>query len=101
METTALNNQLLTLNLSTLNLFDNSAAAYGRASTDKQDQSIAAQGEKLTSYAVANSLILDDDSLFLEDDVSGGIPFAERPGGRALLVQFKAAPLPPPYRSHH
>jgi putative DNA-invertase from lambdoid prophage Rac len=74
----------------TLNLFENSAAAYGRASTDKQDQSIAAQGEKLTSYAVANSLILDDDSLFLEDDVSGGIPFAERPGGRALLVQFEA-----------
>jgi putative DNA-invertase from lambdoid prophage Rac len=67
----------------------NLAAAYGRASTDKQEQSIDAQSEKLQAYCTTNDLILDD-GLFLEDDVSGGIPFAEREKGALLLAGFEA-----------
>lgn len=68
----------------------NSAAAYGRVSTDKQEQSSAAQIERLRHYAGQEQLALAEHALFLEEDVSGSVPFAERPRAGVLLQQFKA-----------
>jgi putative DNA-invertase from lambdoid prophage Rac len=67
-----------------------SAAAYGRASTDKQEQSIAAQSDKLVAYANLQNFVLDDDAILLDDDTSGGIPFAERDKGALLLAGFQS-----------
>jgi putative DNA-invertase from lambdoid prophage Rac len=67
-----------------------SAAAYGRASTDKQEQSIAAQSDKLVAYANLQNFVLDEDAILLDDDTSGGIPFAERDKGALLLTGFRS-----------
>ena len=66
------------------------AAAYGRASTDKQDQSIDAQRLALTNYARSQNLDLPDSALILEGDTSGSIPFADREKGGELLRQCLA-----------
>jgi putative DNA-invertase from lambdoid prophage Rac len=68
----------------------NLAAAYGRVSTDKQEQSSAAQSDKLVTYANSQNFVLDENALFLDDDVSGGIPFAEREKGALLLAGFES-----------
>jgi putative DNA-invertase from lambdoid prophage Rac len=66
------------------------AVAYGRVSTDKQEQSSKAQSDKLVGYANSQNFVLDEDALVLDDDVSGGIPFAERAGGAAVLAGFSS-----------
>jgi len=61
------------------------AAIYGRCSTKQQEQSIEAQETKMLSWAATNGFGVSANAVFLEDDVSGSIPFAERPKGSALL----------------
>src|SRR5438093_7845567 len=63
----------------------NMAALYGRCSTKLQEQSIAAQESNMLRWASANGLPVDTAAIFLEDDTSGSVPFAERPKGGALL----------------
>ena len=63
----------------------NLAALYGRCSTKSQEQSIAAQETNMLRWAKANGFVVDEHAVFLEDDTSGSIPFAERPKGAALL----------------
>src|SRR5437867_3672461 len=62
-----------------------SAALYGRSSTRHQAQSIAAQETNMLDWARVNGFQVDPTAIFLEDDTSGSIPFAERPKGAALL----------------
>jgi len=61
------------------------AALYGRSSTRLQEQSIAAQETNMLDWASVNGFQADPAAVFLEDDTSGAIPFAERPKGAALL----------------
>src|SRR5258705_12218262 len=61
------------------------AALYGRSSTRLQEQSIAAQETNMLDWASVTSFQADPAAVFLEDDTSGAIPFAERPKGAALL----------------
>jgi DNA invertase Pin-like site-specific DNA recombinase len=61
------------------------AALYGRCSTGQQEQLIQAQEGNMLRWANANGFIADESAIFLEDDTSGSIPFAERPKGAALL----------------
>ena len=63
----------------------NLAALYGRCSTKLQEQSIAAQETNMLRWISANGFVVDPSAIFLEDDTSGSIPFAERPKGAALL----------------
>src|SRR6266516_4607903 len=48
-------------------------------------QSIAAQETNMLHWASVNGFQADPAAVFLEDDTSGAIPFAERPKGAALL----------------
>jgi len=63
----------------------NLAALYGRCSPKLQEQSIAAQETNMLRWTSANGFVVDQSAIFLEDDTSGSIPFAERPKGAALL----------------
>jgi len=69
--------------------FAKQAALYGRSSTDKQEQSIDAQQSKMLAWAHANGLVIDPSAIFLEDDTSGSIPFAQRSKGRMLLALLR------------
>jgi len=60
-------------------------AIYGRCSTDLQEQSIEAQHKRLVQWAEFNEYVVDPGAIFLEPDVSGTIPFADRDKGGALL----------------
>jgi len=61
------------------------AALYGRCSTNRQEQSIQAQEANMLQWAKANGFSVDDHAVFLEDDISGTVPFGQRPKGAALL----------------
>lgn len=61
------------------------AALYGRCSTNRQEQSIEAQQVAMLSWAESHGFLVDSSAIFLEDDISGAIPFADRPKGSALL----------------
>jgi DNA invertase Pin-like site-specific DNA recombinase len=65
------------------------AAIYGRSSTDKQEQSIDAQQSRMLAWANANDFTIEPSAVFLEDDTSGSIPFAQRPKGRMLLALLR------------
>lgn len=65
------------------------AALYGRSSTRLQEQSIAAQETNMLDWARVNGFQADPAAVFLEDDTSGAIPFAERPKGAALLRMLR------------
>ena len=66
------------------------AAAYGRCSTDRQDNSIDVQSGDLIRYAKNHQIVLSAAALHLEDDTSGSIPFADRPKGGRLLRELKS-----------
>lgn len=65
------------------------AIAYGRCSTDRQDQSIEVQHDAMTRFAAANGLTLPKEFIFLEDDTSGSTPFASRVKGGHVMRQLK------------
>lgn len=66
------------------------AIAYVRVSTQEQaleGVSLAAQEERTKAYCSLSGLTLVD--VIREEGVSGGVPLAERPGGRKLLESAK------------
>jgi len=66
------------------------AFGYGRVSTAKQGLSREAQTEtvaRASEYHTGGAA----HEMFFDEDTSGGIPFAERPSGRLLLIAVKAA----------
>ncbi len=64
--------------------------AYGRCSTDKQEKSSEVQNLQMKQYASTSGLGLDESSIFLEEDVSGSVPFAKRPMGGEVFRRMKA-----------
>src|SRR5262245_43423915 len=68
----------------------NTACAYGRVSTDHQEQSLAAQTVRLRDYATRETLTLAPEDIYLEEDVSGAIAFSSRPRAGLLLRHFRA-----------
>lgn len=65
------------------------ALAYGRRSTDTQDNTLPMQESLLRAYASTHQMDLADDALYLEDAVSGSIPFALRPRARQLMSRLR------------
>jgi DNA invertase Pin-like site-specific DNA recombinase len=71
------------------------AAVYRRVSTDKQDDSLVLQEERVTAYAnfyrtpVNAQLAISDDLTFSDPDTSGRIPIMDRAGGRALMNRLR------------
>lgn len=61
------------------------AALYRRVSTDDQSESLANQDRRTTAYAELQQLEIRPDLIFEDEDVSGGKPIADRPGGARLL----------------
>ena len=69
---------------------DSIAFGYGRVSTAKQGLSREAQTETVQRAAEYHTGGTASE-MFFDDDISGSIPFAERPSGRLLLAAVKAA----------
>ena len=73
------------------------AFGYGRVSTAKQGLSREAQTDTVQRAAAFYSGKSGPDAvsavseMFFDEDTSGGIPFADRPSGRLLLIAVKAA----------
>ena len=65
------------------------AAIYRRVSTDKQDDSLELQERRTVDYARMKSLTVDDLCVFSDPDTSGGIPIADRDGGRLLINRLR------------
>ncbi len=66
------------------------AFGYGRVSTAKQGLSREAQTETVARASEYHTGAAAHE-MFFDEDTSGGIPFAERPSGRLLLIAVKAA----------
>lgn len=72
------------------------AAVYRRVSTDKQDDSLTLQEERVTAYAdfyrapvTGCRLEIRDGLTFSDPDTSGRIPIMDRSGGRALMNRLR------------
>lgn len=65
---------------------NNASAVYRRVSTDHQSGSLDVQEERITAYLALKGLTTIDDLTFADEDVSGGIPIWERPGGKQLMA---------------
>lgn len=59
------------------------AALYVRVSTNKQDNSLSAQVDRLKAYCTYNNI--DIISIIEDSDVSGGMPIGNRPGGAKIV----------------
>ena len=62
--------------------------AYVRVSTltqVREGDSLEAQRRQVVSYATSKGYLLEDHQIYVEKGVSGGVPFEERPEGRALF----------------
>lgn len=68
----------------------NLAFAYIRVSTDRQDLSVEAQSESCQRYAAFQELPLADEHIFAEPNVSGSIPFLNRPEALRLVQTAQA-----------
>jgi len=66
------------------------AFGYGRVSTAKQGLSREAQTETVARASEYHTGAAAHE-MFFDEDTSGGIPFADRPSGRLLLIAVKAA----------
>ena len=64
------------------------AAIYRRVSTDHQDNSLAVQEALNDEYCRRLQLPMLNEP-YEDEDVSGSIPFVERPGGHALITRLK------------
>jgi DNA invertase Pin-like site-specific DNA recombinase len=69
------------------------AFGYGRVSTAKQGLSREAQTETVhrATSRYTDGAADTAHEMFFNEDTTGGIPFAERPSGRLLLIAVKAA----------
>lgn len=65
------------------------AAVYGRVSTDKQDESLQLQEQRVYDYAQFRRFTIGEGLIFLDPDTSGRTPIMERLGGRALMNRLK------------
>jgi DNA invertase Pin-like site-specific DNA recombinase len=64
--------------------------SYSRVSTQRQadeGESLGAQQRRVEGYAMMQGLTVDEH--FVEEGVSGSVPFAERPEGKRLLATVK------------
>ena len=73
-----------------MDLLPQIAFGYGRVSTAKQGLSREAQTETVARASEYHTGAAAHE-MFFDEDTSGGIPFAERPSGRLLLIAVKAA----------
>ena len=62
---------------------------YRRVSTDRQDDSLELQEKRNSDYIAFKGLLTSEHLLFSDPDTSGGSPFAERAGGRALMNRLR------------
>src|SRR5215211_3613441 len=64
--------------------------SYSRVSTQRQadeGESLGTQRRRVEGYAMMVGLTVDEH--FIEEGVSGSVPFAERPEGKRLLATVK------------
>jgi len=69
---------------------------YARVSTATQareGESLEAQKRQILSYAISKGLDLDENNIFIEAGVSGGIEFEQRPEGSKLNALAQAGDL--------
>jgi DNA invertase Pin-like site-specific DNA recombinase len=71
------------------------AAVYGRVSTDMQGDSLDGQDAKCLAYLQLKGLQTGPGLVFRDEDVSGGVPVADRPGGRQLFQVLTHGWAPP------
>ncbi len=64
------------------------AVLYIRVSTDDQETSVEMQRAKLLAYADMRGVAVAE--VVVDEDVNGGIPMCERPGGARALALLKA-----------
>ena len=65
------------------------AAIYRRVSTDQQENSMVVQEAGNDEYCRRLAFSFSDTESFADSDVSGGIPFLERQGGKLLMHRLK------------
>src|ERR1700726_1775806 len=75
------------------------AAIYARKSNDQHDvademKSVARQIDHARAYAVRKGWTVDDQSLYVDDGISGA-EFARRPGFVRLMIDVAKKPRPP------
>jgi len=73
--------------IQTLNNMTNTVILYLRVSTGLQDNSLEVQKSRLTDYCKFKKFTVAD--TIIDEDVSGGKPFYERPGGMKAKDYFK------------
>lgn len=67
------------------------AIGYVRASTDKQSHTLEAQSAAIRGHCEREGVVLVD--IVVDADVSGTVPFADRPGGAMVLAKAAGAPV--------
>lgn len=65
------------------------AAIYRRVSTDKQDDSLELQENRVLDYCRWKGFRVEPELMFADPDTSGRTPIRERPGGCALMNRLQ------------